>query len=518
LARPTTAAGTAWTLAGFVGLCVGLSALPLPKDLRPLDVFEREAPLASFWARLVSRPQAVPRPSQGYVAGGGALDIAEEDTFVRDDEPDAPPTDVAVAAAAPPAAITATVARTYAVPDRPRFDRYAARLDLESRRLERPCAGPEEPDGGCSRRAMSRFFDALADIERGAGRPVRVVYFGDSLIASDKITDTVRQRLQERFGSAGRGFLMVRKFNRFQRGHRTGDGTGGWVLDVITQAVRRDALFGYTGAAFTAQRAGERSVFEPLAGAHRVDVFYLEEPAGGELVLTTAQGEVGRIDTRAPRREKEARVASFVLPTAEGVDAVTLTAETHGPRVFGVAMEADVPGVVLESIGLPGATSEVWLRPDREDFERLLAHRDPRLVVHMVGGNDGLMLSKRRANVETIESSMDAFFERVESAVPDADCLVITPLEAVRAKADGRMVPKPEVHTVMEIQRRVARRHGCGVWDMYASMGGAGSLRRWVDADLMLGDLIHPRSRGSDLLGEMLAEAILRAYAASDDD
>ncbi|MGF1510518.1 MAG: GDSL-type esterase/lipase family protein [Myxococcota bacterium] len=506
LAQKTTVAGTALTLAAFVGFCVGLSAMPIPEDLKPLDIFDHQRPFASFWARLVSRPQAVPRPSQGYVAGGGALNIAEEDTFVRDDE--------AVETTIPHRPVDAHVAReAWTPPERPFFDRFKDALHLSAASLERPCVEP--PDAsvgpGCQRRALDRFFDALRAAE--SSRPsstVRVIYFGDSLIASDKITDTVRARLQDRFGAAGRGFLMVRKFNRFQRGHRTGRGTGGWVLDVITQGVLQDRYFGYTGAAFTAQKAGEQSVFEPVGGARQLELYYLQEPHGGVLTLTADGLALGEVDTRGASLGKRAQVASFALPP--GTDAVTLRAETHGGRVFGVALEAEVPGVVLESIGLPGATSEVWVRPHREDFLRMLAHRQPDLVVLMVGGNDALMLSKRRATEDRIKASMDAFFQRIAAAVPEADCLVVTPLESVRAKADGRMEPKAEVHTVMALQRRVARRHGCGVWDLYRSMGGEGSLRRWVDADLMLGDLIHPRSRGSDLLGEMMAEALMEGY------
>jgi len=94
--------------------------------------------------------------------------------------------------------------------------------------------------------------------------------------------------------------------------------------------------------------------------------------------------------------------------------------------------------------------------------------------------------------------------------------LIVSPLEAVRATQGGRMTPKPEVAEVIAIQRRVAEERGCGFWSMYRSMGGEGSLARWVEADLMLGDLIHPRSRGSDLLGEMLAEALMRGYDDAD--
>ncbi|MEM6368689.1 MAG: GDSL-type esterase/lipase family protein [Myxococcota bacterium] len=483
----------------FILFCFGLSALPIPEFLRPLLIFERKDPLWAFVTQVVSPPASVPRPSQGYVAGAGGLAIATEDTVPTEAEAEAP---------VPALPVQRAPSGVWERPARPRFERYAKALDLSAAPMERGCADPS-PEG-CRRFAMERFFRRLDQAADGEGSPVRVVHFGDSLIASDKISDTIRKRLQERFGSAGRGFLMVRKFNRFQRGNRSGDGSPGWVLEIITQGVLRDRFFGYTGASFTAQKVGEVSRFAPVAGAEQVELHYLEEPKGGRLELR-ADGEVlGRVDTLADRPRSDARVKRFDL--GAGVEALELEALSPGARVFGVVLESRGPGVVYESIGLPGATSEVWTRPQREDFIQMLAARQPALVVHMVGGNDGLMLSKKRTALQKIEAAMNAFFDRVAEAAPEADCLIVTPFEAVRAKADGRKLPKPEVQDIAALQRKLAEARGCGLWDMYTSMGGEGSLQRWIDADLMLADLIHPRSRGSDLIGEMFAESLMEAY------
>lgn len=474
--------------------------------MQPLGVLQSDSPFAALLSAVLTKPEAIPRPSQGYVAGGGALDVAAEDQFAQEDPEDEEEAIEEVAILPP------EERKVWEKPERPRFERYAARLGLEAAPLSNPCVQGEAP--ACQRRALDRFFEALARAEtpepKAPPSKVRIVHFGDSLIASDKITDRVRLRLQERFGSAGPGFLFVRKFNRFQRGHRTGDGTGGWVLDVITQGVLRDRYFGYTGAAFTAQAAGEQAAFRRLGGARSVEVFYLADANGGRLAFEADGEAVSNLETRRFEGPEAAR-HRFVLP--RGTEELVMRAETHGSRVFGLVFESDgLPGVVYESIGLPGATSEVWLRPDPEDFQRQLAARAPALVVSMVGGNDVLMLSKNRTTPDEVETSMLQFFDRVRTAVPQADCLIVSPLESVRAKNDGRMIPKPEVLTVIDLQRRVAERAGCGFWDMHASMGGEGSLTRWVQADLMLGDLIHPRSRGSDLLGEMMAEALMTAY------
>lgn len=494
---------TGVTIAAFFASAIGLSLAPVPSWLKPTDIFDAEDPGGELQGALFTKPEAIPLPDQQ----DDQLQ-ATNDPLLLEDKPasEAPEPEVS-AGVRPP--------RTgpWKMPERPQFDAYAARLGLKAAPLVLGCRDPKsgEDNRGCARKALNGFFTALARVERGeASARARVVHFGDSLIASDKISDRVRRRMQERFGSAGRGFLMGKRFNQFQRGNRSGRGSDGWRLDVMTASIKslRDRHFGFSGASFTAEGPGETLRFEPIGASRFVDLYYLAGPSGGDLRILADDALILDVDTRMATLT--ATRTSFVLP--EGTKHLVVQSADAGPRVYGLTLDAETPGITWTTLGLPGATSGVWLRPDKDEFVRLLAGRDPDLAVVMLGGNDGLMLSKKRTSAETIEENTGRFIRRIRLAVPEVECLLVSPLEAVRAKGGGRLIPKPEVAVVIDILRRVAEREGCGFWDMYASMGGKGSLKRWIKARLMLGDLIHPRSRGSDLLGEMMAEALMRSY------
>ena len=57
-----------------------------------------------------------------------------------------------------------------------------------------------------------RFFDPLFEaLERAEQEPVRVVHYGDSQIEEDRITGTIRERLQARFGGNGPGMMPARR-------------------------------------------------------------------------------------------------------------------------------------------------------------------------------------------------------------------------------------------------------------------------------------------------------------------
>lgn len=490
---------TSLTLGGFFLVSALLSWVPgLPEWARPTDLLQAEDPVDAFVAALLAAPEAIPLPDQQV----DQLE-ASNDPLLLEEGPEEPdPVKVEVRTATTPRSV-------WVRPERPMFERYAERLGLKTAELVRPCL--ETGEAGCERRALDRFFAALERVESG-GAPLRVLHFGDSLIASDKIADRVRLRMQERFGSAGRGLLLPKKFNQFQRGQRSGEGSDGWALHTIVSSLKKmpDRHFGISGISTTAEKAGETLQFTPVGASRELTLHYVGGPEGGPLAVIADGEKVAEVDTKADALA----AASHHLTLPEGTKKLVLRATKPGVRVLAVGLEADAPGLTWSTLGLPGATSKVWLRPDAEEFQALLADRAPELAVVMLGGNDGLMLAKKRQTADSIEKDLGAFVDRIRAGLPEVDCLLVTPLEAVRAKAGGRLVPKPEVKTIIALTERVAKAKGCALWDMYASMGGPGSLKRWVDARLMLGDLIHPRSRGSDLLGEMMAEALMNAYDA----
>jgi hypothetical protein len=480
---------TGATVALTSALAIVLSALPLPSWLQPLDVFQAEEPVEAILDVVLRR-----KASGGASAHGAIADITDSD--VAAEEPQK-------AEVIP----TAARARTkWVAPVRTKYDDMRRGVNASPLPVDVPCVEPAAQ--GCTRFALDRFFGRLAAAESGEeGATVRVVHFGDSLIASDHITDLVRQRLHERFGSGGRGMLLVDRLGSAGRRVRTGNASPGWTLDVITMANPKDKFFGYTGASFTASKDGESSEFD--VGVNRdVEIHYLAYEAGGVLDIEADGKVVGTVDMKSAT--PESRIHRLTLP--EGTALMRLVARTKGTRVYGVSLEAHVPGVVYESLGLPGATSEVWLVPDEAVFAQHLAARKPSLLVTMLGGNDGLMLSKKRTTIEAIEANTTAFVQRLRRAAPDVDCLMVSPMDAARVKTSGEMTSKPEVREVLAVIKKVAAAQGCAFWDMWGSMGGDGSLERWWNAKMINPDMIHPRGYGGDLLGELMVTALMEAY------
>jgi lysophospholipase L1-like esterase len=181
-------------------------------------------------------------------------------------------------------------------------------------------------------------------------------------------------------------------------------------------------------------------------------------------------------------------------------------------RLFGVALERDEPGVVYDALGLHAAMGAHWQRQERAHWKEQLALRDAALVILQYGTNESDM---EKFEGDKYERAFGDLIDELRDAAPDASILVVAPLDRAEVK-EGRLVTRPVILDLVSIQRRVALSHGAAFWNTFEAMGGAGSVVRWYRTRPQLagGDLTHPTPRGAEVLGNMLAGALVHAYEA----
>jgi lysophospholipase L1-like esterase len=365
-----------------------------------------------------------------------------------------------------------------------------------------------------SGRALTAFHAALRRAQAGAGQ-ARIAFYGASHVASDMYTGVIRARLQARFGDAGPGFVLPAKPWRwyvhgsveFERGR-------GFKPRRVTSKDPRDDRYGYAGVALDAdaRRAAHaalrtRGAAAPLAPGDRVELAYLAQPRGGHIRIEVD----GHARTLATDGAEPAPGFARV-DVAAGPHRVNLRTEGNGPvRVFGVAIERDAPGVVLDTLGVPGARARDQLHWDEAVHRAHLAWRRPDLVVLAYGTNE----SGDDVPIALEEERVHAVIARVRAATPAASCLLVGPSDRPLKLPDGTYEPRPRTEEVIEMQRRLALAHGCGFFDVVKFMGGPMSMLRWSAAVPPLGgrDLVHFTRTGYERLGDVLHDALLDGYA-----
>lgn len=372
--------------------------------------------------------------------------------------------------------------------------------------IDDPCVEIREgPRCACARTTLESFFASL-DASAAARHRTGIIALGNSLIAADGITDIVRDRLVARFADGGRGLLLADRLESHGPRDRTAGSAHGWRVESCASGQPSTVPFGAAGVQHVS--AGRATSRFALNGADEVTVFWVDRSEGPTLSWRVDNGP-----WRALARGGGARASELdVDPSAR---AVTLRTDGPGAVVQGVAVDRGGGGVVLDVLGVPSADATLWLRPDEKIFSMQLAQRVPSLVMLMLGGNEAKRLSWRRTTRASIDRDLRALVRRMRAAT-DAVCLVVGPIDAiVGPDADDPWQQRSSLADVIAIERAAALDEGCAFFDLYEAMGGRGSLQRLHEAGALHDDLVHPRGRGLDMLGQLVADALLHAYARS---
>ncbi len=534
-AAPSSVRGTALTAIGFLVGAAFLAAAPgIPAELRPIDLSDGGA-RAAVLARLWTRPRMTLAEHEQKLAGTMEVpdlktaDEAASELELLEPSPQADGDDDlgALRSMVPPpgGAGTLTVDRaavTQAVARDPlawkSVERRAWRSREQHKLLLMPGAAVDNPcvdigdDGGCRRTALDPFFATLdaivsGDVDARAG----VLVFGNSLIASDHLTDIVREELQGRIGDGGRGFLLVDRLSKIAgRRSRTGQGSEGWTVRTFAQdpPAPADVRFGFTGALHEASVDGETTTWA-LQRATHARLSWVDTGAG--LLLSVDGTEVLRVPkNKAATASLRAQSVDVRLPPGQQLKLVA----DAGARVFGVAVEREVPGVVLDSIGVPAASARLYVEgTDPSIFVAQVADRAPALVALMLGGNETRALAYGTLTETRFEEKLTTLLDRLHEAAPNAACLIVTPIDAAKTTTGSdELVTREEIHVVMNVQKRVAAARGCALFDLFSAMGGTGSLGRMRAEGLVSDDLVHPTARGGDVLGQLFADALIKSW------
>lgn len=389
----------------------------------------------------------------------------------------------------------------------------AGGVRIDPRELEGLTREIEDPGGT----AMRAFYDALhRTASREPGAVTRVAHFGDSTIALDGVTQTVRERLQQRFGDAGHGWVLAARgtLPYRHRGVRHESSDDGWRLMDITHLPLADGHYGLggyqarstSGASATFQTAEEGS---PVGTAvSRFDVYYERHPRGGRFEIRVDGGEPSVVDTRGEAVSDE----RHRIEVPDGAHRFDVRTVGHGEsHLYGVVLEREGPGVVYDSLGMVGARARRFLGFDRDHLARQLELRGTDLVVIAYGGND--------ADDERPEAQFEEDFRRVARLVrearPGASCLLFAPLDQAERDERGRIRTMETVPRIVSAMRSAARAEGCAFFDTYAAMGGEGAMERWYRGRprLSFGDFRHATPAGYRVIGTLFEKALLAGFA-----
>lgn len=363
---------------------------------------------------------------------------------------------------------------------------------------------------------LDPFYAALTRTDlRFAGAVTRASHWGDSVLGNDGITGAIRQRLQARFGDAGHGFHSMTRYDPSyrHRGIRFKERTE-WTRCRISHCKREDGRYGY-GGILAGSGAGSESRFATAQkggfgrAVSRFELWYLAGPGGGDFKIIVDDAQQHVVSTAADSPEDRWEL----IEVPDGAHSFTVRAAGGGRvRAYGATLEREGPGVVWDGMALIGSWTRRLRKQDPEHLAAQLGHRETHLLVYSFGGND----MTRAALLEDMQAYEDEYAEVVRNgkrARPEAACMILSVVDHGERK--GKQIStRPIVPLMVQAQRAVALREGCAFFDLFAAMGGEGSMGRWYRSTPPLGspDLSHPTAAGHKVIGELVYRALMQGY------
>jgi lysophospholipase L1-like esterase len=350
---------------------------------------------------------------------------------------------------------------------------------------------------------------ALRALELGQkGSTVRVLWLGDSHAAADYWPNAVRVRLQQRFGAGGPGFVHV-GLDRYRHTGVVVERQGPWRVEPESPSARSqqgDGVYGLGGLRTVPMASGSRACVTLSRGAVRGRAHWtlftrLDEELSG---LTVRLGSTTRTLRHEPGATGPEPIGIDLV--GEATDTLVVEAPVGRPRLFGVTVEGEEGGVVLDTLGINGARVQTPLAWTEPSWQSAVAVRAPDLVIIEYGTNevfDALAPSRYQEQYETL-------LRRIARASPEAACLLVGPTAVGRGGTDAQQ----RAARIEAVQRSTADSWGCSFFSTALAMGGHDGYARWSELSppLAARDGVHLTPAGYKVVGETMADMLLDQY------
>jgi lysophospholipase L1-like esterase len=359
---------------------------------------------------------------------------------------------------------------------------------------------------------LTAFFSDLRRLQNGQLEHVRILQLGDSHTAGDYFTAVLRGDFQEKFGDGGRGMMPP---GLAYPGLRQLDvkiaQTGRWAINnSLTERAR--GPYGLSGFSATSVKAGATMSMTTVGPAFdSASVDFLERPGGGNLEVWLD----GKLTKTIPTGGVAGRARRVTINAPEGTRSLELIARSAGITILDWSTDNRQRGVQLISLGVVGATVNIFDHWSPEIIEQDMAAIRPSLVLLSFGTNEGFETAFDPAAYR--EAFGDAV-ARLKRAAPEASIIVIGPPDGQRAEARCREACRwttpSALGQVRAIQRQVAEADGVDFWDWSRVMAPDGGIDAWVHADppLARGDHVHFTAAGYERAATLLYDQLIDLY------
>lgn len=357
---------------------------------------------------------------------------------------------------------------------------------------------------------LKPFFQLLYLLEKKQVHQISVLHIGDSHIQADLLSRQVRIGLQGKFGNSGRGLVFPYKQagsngppstrsasnttweagRNVQPAYRSRTGVAGFYLNTTNQYARLtlrtnnadsvDYNFNHLGI-----------IYNSGPDSFSINVGDTAKPSN-YVDASTNQISPGFVSLKMPA------LTNYVVLENDKPNADA----TH-MQYYGFIMENESPGIVYHVAGVNGAQYGNYANAPL--FAPQTKALGPQLIIISLGTNEAF-----GAKFDSLQmvKDIDSLVTHLQDNNPWASFILTTPPDVYKR----RKYYNANIKKMSDIIDGYAKANGLAVWNMFDITGGYTSAKNWRKYRLLAGDGVHFQHAGYKLQGQLLLDAILKAY------
>ena len=335
-----------------------------------------------------------------------------------------------------------------------------------------------------SRVFLQSFYASLAESNH---KVVRVIHYGDSQIEEDRMSQQIREALQNKYGGSGVGLLPLaqtipsrtvkQQLRMNDRWIQPAQGPKRYLVYGPKRDQRNDGMYGVMG---------------------QVAVMNDSLVKGSETLTAVCTPLDGR------KRYTQWRVfADSAIHYSFTSDSVFLSGQG---MVYGLSQQSDT-GVIVDNIPMRGCLGLVFTKMNREQLVTFYREQNVQLIIMQFGGN-AIPSNKNPGTIQGIVKGLRQQVQYLRTCAPQASILFIGPSDML-TQIDGEWQTYPMVPYMDKLLRKMALEENIAYFSLYRWMGGAGSMARWQEIGLAGSDGVHFTRSGARKAGNAVAEWML---------
>ncbi len=351
------------------------------------------------------------------------------------------------------------------------------------------------------------FIDQISKND-STKQQLRIFYYGDSQIENDRITSTLRHRLQQQFGGSGRGLVPITDIYNSANNFIMSISKN-WKKTSVVGSKSKNLNAGILCESYSIKK--NHNSKDSLKSSF-IKIKSINPSNGKGYTMTRLYYQSsGNSHIEVIRNEKAVYTQKLVSGTkiqelklnfGEQPNLLELKLSTDTELiVYGLSLETPT-GIQVDNIALRGKSLPEFTRLDSSKYMEMAKLLKPSFVILHYGVN---VVPNVTSNYNFYKDMLSTDIRFLKQKLPGVPILLISTSDMAH-RVKGNLSSYANIPDIVKAQKEAALANNCDFWNLYETMGGQGSMIEWVKKIPPLGnkDFVHFTPLGASGVGVLL--------------